>query len=108
MRLSLELDPALLARAEAEAAREQTTLDRLLARLIAHGLATGIGVNPPTPPPPTVPFRWAVTYGGQPRLGGIDWTSNVSIYEATEMEYDLRQAGVLPFDDPDDAGAAGA
>jgi hypothetical protein len=50
MRLSLELDPDLLARAEAAAAREQTTLDRLLARLIAHGrgalLRPTTGVSP--------------------------------------------------------------
>ena len=103
MRLTIDLDPALLARAEAEAARERATLSQLIGRLVEQGLATR-----PDPPasgarPPAAPSGWVVTYGGQPRLGGIDWTSNVSIYEAAELEYDLRQAGVLPFEDPDES-----
>ncbi|HEY0776670.1 MAG TPA: hypothetical protein VGD56_01770, partial [Gemmatirosa sp.] len=95
VRTTLDLNDALLIRAKAEAARRRTTLTRLIER--------GLGLvleAPPEAEPPREPFVWRVTSGGtlQP---GIDPSSNASLYAAADEDWAMRQAGLLPFRDPD-------
>lgn len=103
MRTTLDLNDALLVRAKAEAARRRTTLTRMIEQGLALLLA-----EPAPDPTPQPAFKWEVTHGSSEAARNVDWTSNAALYELAELEYDLRQAGVLPFVDPgDDAGSSG-
>lgn len=85
MRTTLNLDDALLARARVRAARERTTLTRL----IEEGLALRLGLGPrarregePSPLP--------VFHGGTGMASDIDPRSNRSLLEAAD-EADLAE-----------------
>lgn len=97
MRTTLDLNDALLRRAKAEAARQRTTLTRL----IEEGLALRLE-QAEAPAGPRPPFQWKVFEGGGGMRPDIDPTSNSSLLAAADEEYDLRQAGLLPFRDPDE------
>lgn len=95
MRTTLNLNDALLARAKAEAARRRTTLTRV----IEQGLTLLLAETSPESAAPAA-LDWVVTTGTQAAAHSMDWTSNAAIYEAAELEYDMRQAGLLPSPDP--------
>lgn len=96
MRTTLDLNDALIARAKVEAARQGTTLTRL----IEEGLALRLD-HDPAPSEPRPPFRLRVFEGGTGLRPDIDPSSNSALLAAADEEYDLRQAGLLPFRDPD-------
>ncbi len=96
MRTTLDLNDALLARAKAEAARQRTTLTRLIEEGLALRLEHGA-----EPPEPRAPFRLPVFRGGTGMAAGIDPTSNASLFAAADEAYDRRQAG------PPSRGAGG-
>ena len=97
MRTTLDLNDALLARAKAEAARQRTTLTRLIEEGLALRLDQGTANAEPRPP-----FEWKVFHGGTHLRPDIDPSSNSALLAAADEEYDLRQAGILPFRDPDE------
>lgn len=91
MRTTLDIDDALLTEAKATAARERTSLTRL----IEEGLMLRLrrprqvmeGELPPLP----------VYHGGSGLAPGIDPLSNRSLLEATEDDEELRRrAGLDP------------
>ncbi len=96
MRTTLDLNDALLARAKAEAARQRTTLTRLIEEGLALRLEAGIAE-----PESREPFKLRVFRGGTNLRPDIDPSSNSALLAAADEEYDRRQAGLLPFDDPD-------
>lgn len=115
MTLQLDLDPALVARAEAQAAHEGTTLARLVERMIERRLADVGGANgarargaedeqaarPDSPVQRAVPplpiFRSIADTARE-----IDWTSNASIYAFMYEEEDEKHLrffrGQLPWE----------
>ena len=95
MRLSLDLDAALIARAKAEAVRRRTTLTRLIERGLARELDAA-----PEGELPEAPFCWQVS--GDPSTK-LDLTEYERRVRAADDEWDIRQAGLLPFHDPTDA-----
>ena len=96
MRTTLDLDDALLARAKAEAARQRTTLTRLIEEALALRLAEGERERPARP------FRVRVFAGDRGFRPGIDPMRNGSLLDAPDIEWERRQAGLEPLDDGDD------
>ena len=98
MRTTLDLNDALLARAKAEAARQRTTLTRL----IEEGLALRLE-HTDSPPEPRPPFSWMPFNGGGGGMRpGIDPTSNASLLGAADEAWLRRQAGLEPLDEPEE------
>jgi hypothetical protein len=95
VRTTLDINDDLLSRAKAEAARQRTTLTRLIEEGLRLRLESGAAELEPRPP-----FRLRVFEGGSSMRPDIDPTSNASLLAAADEEYDLRQAGHLPFRDP--------
>jgi hypothetical protein len=100
MRTTLDLDDALLIRAKAEAAKQRTTLTRL----IEEGLALRLAADD-AEPRERPSFRLHVFHGQGGLRPGIDPCSNASLLGGTDEHYDRRQAGGLFDDPPDDDGA---
>lgn len=100
MRTTLDLDDTLLARAKAEAARQRTTLTRL----IEEGLALRLA-HDPSDGEPRPPFRLDVFRGGRGFAPGVDPTRNASLVDAADGSWLPQQAGLAPTTDdgPDDA-----
>lgn len=102
----LKLDPAILARAEAQAAREGRTVEQLIFEALDRVLDTqpatsdneaGPHAHPAAPRSGWLyedrdgrPLPFPVFYGGKPGESGIDWTSNASIYATLYEEEDER------------------
>ncbi|CAN5691397.1 hypothetical protein BH23GEM3_BH23GEM3_05630 [soil metagenome] len=82
MRTTLDLNDALLARAKVAAARERTTLTRL----IEEGLS--LRLEPTRPPPAAEPSPLPVFYDGTGLAADIDPLSNRSLLDAAD-EADL-------------------
>ncbi len=97
LRTTLDLNDALLARAKGEAARQRTTLTRLIEEGLALRLEQGAA-----DPEQRAPFERKVLRGGTGMQPGIDPTSNASLLAAADEEHDRRQGGLVPFDDPDE------
>lgn len=87
MRTTLDLNDGLLARAKAVAARERTTLTRL----IEEGLT--LRLQPARRAPGSEPFRLPVFTGGTGLAPGIDPLSNHSLLEAAD-EADLADGRI--------------
>lgn len=96
MRTTLDLNDALLIRAKAEAARQRTTLTRL----IEEGLALRLDEQPDAPAEPREPYR--VRVFGDPNAPKISHEEFMARVAAADEEWAMRQAGLLPFRDPDD------
>ena len=101
MRTTLDLNDALLTRAKVAAARQGTTLTRLVERGLAQVLAQVLAqeqVDPADRPRPAL--RWIPYTGGGGMRPGVDPTSNASLYAslyaASEEAYDRRKAGLPP------------
>lgn len=101
MNVTLDLDPAIRARAEARAAREGLTLVQLVERMLVAQLADADGGTPGDGrEPPAAHDGGAAPRGALGPLpvfergtGGsrdIDWLSNASIYAAMYEEEDER------------------
>lgn len=95
MRTTLDLNDALLIRAKAEAARRRTTLTRL----IECGLARELDGSPELEEPQT-PFAWRVF--GDPNAPKMDMAEYERLLREADDEWAMRQAGLLPFRDPDE------
>lgn len=93
MRTTLDLDDTLLTRAKAEAARRRMTLTRLVERGLARELDEA---DEPAEPPP---FNWRVS--GDPDAPKMTYEEYKARVAAIEEEWAMRQAGLLPFGDPD-------
>lgn len=95
MRTTLDLNDALLVRAKAAAAQERTTLTRL----IEEGLKLRLEQDEAAPAA-REPFRVRV-FGDPdaPKISHEEFTARVA---AAEEEWAMRQAGLLPFRDPDE------
>lgn len=97
MRTTLELDQALVSRAQAEAARAGLPVDRFIEQLIERGLADRPRPTADEGPLPPLPvFR-----GGTGLMPGIDPLSNASLYEAMYAEEDARITRIAHGEDPD-------
>lgn len=95
MRTTLDLDDALLVRAKTEAARRRTTLTRLIERGLARELDDAAEVATPREP-----LRWRVF--GDPNAPKMDPAEYERRLREADDEWAMRQAGLLPFLDPDD------
>lgn len=82
MRTTLDINDALLARAKAEAARQRTTLTRL----IEEGLALRLRPAQASGSHGDRPFRLPVYHGRGGLAPGIDPLSNRSLFEAADEE----------------------
>jgi len=80
MRTTLDINDALLAEAKAEAARQRTTLTRL----IEEGLV--LRLRPAPPVSEAKPFVLPVYHGVGGLRPGIDPSSNRSLYDAADEE----------------------
>lgn len=94
MRTTLDLNDDLLARAKAEAARQRTSLTRLIERGLAHEIANGAA-----PPEPPRSFGWKVF--GDAAATPLDPAELAARIAADDERWARKQAGLEPFDAPD-------
>lgn len=106
MTVTLDLDPAILARIQAMAVRDGRTVEQLVHDALDRALgpthatfSPKMGQNPDVLDPHPdwryenrdgTPLPFPVFYGGTPGNSAIDWTNNESIYAALYEEDDER------------------
>ena len=85
MTVTLDLDPTLVAKAEAQAACEGTTLTHFVEQLVADRLAAAHNAPPPSPPRP-----WAEIFAELERLGPASQEFEDAIRETRAQDAELE------------------